>query len=85
MLWSGSVGKIAFFAAFLVEMGMGAEGALLMGAGFDLTHSYTVSSEVFFFDMLSAAGLMIRLGPYRYTAQQWEDSPLASVQAESHA
>ncbi|MGI9071310.1 MAG: MFS transporter [Bryobacteraceae bacterium] len=100
LLWLGSAGKIALFAALLVGMGMGAEvdiiaycmsryfglkafgttygyvfgafilagavGPLLMGAGFDLTHSYTVPLGVFFFAMLSAAGLMTRLGPYRY-------------------
>ena len=101
LLMFGTVGNIAFGAAFLIGMGMGAEGDLiafclsryfglrafgmaygyafgafvlagavgtwLMGAGFDLTHAYTVPLAGFASCMLLAAGLMTRLGPYRYS------------------
>src|SRR5258708_39567304 len=104
MLWVGSVGKIAVFAAFLVGLGMGAEvdliaycmsryfglksfgvaygfgfsafvlagalGTLLMGAGFDATHSYTFPPGIFFFSMAAAAAMMIRLGPHRCAPPQ---------------
>lgn len=71
------------FGAYILA---GAVGPLLMGGSFDLTHSYTVPLGTFCFAMLSAAGLMNQLGPYRYTAQQREeDALLASVQAESRA
>ena len=102
LLWAGNAGKVAVFAAFLIGLGMGAEGdiiafcmsryfglkafgtafgygfgsymlagavgALLMGAGFDLTHSYRVPLGVLFFSIVSAVGLMTRLGPYRFAA-----------------
>lgn len=101
-LMLGTAGKVALVPAFLIGMGMGAEGdiiayslsryfglrafgtafgyvfgtfvlagavgALLMGAGFDLTHAYTAPLAGFFVAMLLAAGLMTRLGPYRYAA-----------------
>jgi len=104
LLWAGSAGEIAVFAAFLVGLGMGAEvdiiaycmsryfglrafgtlygfgfgtfmlagavGALLMDMGFDLTHSYTVPLGALFFSILSAVGLMGRLGPYCYGARR---------------
>lgn len=109
LLWVGSAGKLALFAAFLVGLGMGAEadiiaytmsryfglrafgtaygygfgafvlagalGVFLMGAGFDLTHFYTLPLGIFFFAMLTAAGLMSRLGPYRYAARRAESVP----------
>src|SRR5260370_18256847 len=53
----------------------GALGVLLMGTGFDLTHSYTVPLAGFFIAVVLAAGLMTRLGPYRYAAQQAGDLP----------
>jgi MFS family permease len=64
----------------------GALGVLLMGAGFDLTHSYTVPLAGFFIAMVLAAGLMTRLGPYRYAAQQaGELPPVVKVHVGSHA
>jgi len=102
LLMFGAAGKIALPAAFLIGMGMGAEGdiiaysisryfglkafgtaygyafgsfvlagaagTLLMGVGFDFTRSYTVPLAGFFVAMLTAAGLMMRLGPYQYAA-----------------
>ena len=58
------------FGAFILA---GALGTLLMGIGFDLTHTYRVSLGVFVVAMLSAAALMTRLGPYRYTARQRDE------------
>jgi MFS family permease len=116
LLWVGSAGKVALFAAFLIGLGMGAEGDIiaysmsryfglrafgtaygygfgafvlagaagvfLMGAGFDSAHSYTVPLGIFFFAMLTAAGLMSRLGPYRYTARR-AAPVLAAANAEA--
>jgi len=117
MLMFGAAGRTALVPAFLIGMGMGAEGdviaysltryfglkafgtaygyafgifvlagalgALLMGVGFDLTHAYTVPLAGFFLAMLLAAGLMMRLGPYRYTAAQPHKKLLtASFEAE---
>jgi len=104
LLMLGAVGGIALGAAFLIGMGMGAEGdiiaysisryfglkafgtaygyafgsfvlsgaagTLLMGVGFDFTRSYTVPLAGFFVAMLTAAGLLLLLGPYRYAASQ---------------
>jgi MFS family permease len=120
LLLAGSAGKIALLAAFLVGLGMGAEGdiiafltsryfglramgiaygfgfgayvlagavgAFVMGASFDLTGSYSLPLAASFIAMLSAAALMTRLGPYRYsTPQADERRPLVSVQMGSHA
>jgi MFS family permease len=64
----------------------GALGVLLMGAGFDFTHSYTVPLGGFFVAMLLAAALMTRLGPYRYGAQQAGGlPPVVKVHVGSHA
>ena len=104
LLMLGAAGGIALGAAFLIGMGMGAEGdiiaysisryfglkafgtaygyafgsfvlsgaagTLLMGVGFDFTRSYTVPLAGFFVAMLTAAGLLLLLGPYRYAASQ---------------
>ena len=69
------------FGAFVLA---GALGTFLMGVGFDYTRSYTAPLVGFFVAMLLAAGLMLRLGPYRYAAgnAHGEDS-LAAVQLES--
>ena len=117
-LMFGAAGKVALGPAFLIGMGMGAEGdiiayslsryfglrafgtaygyafgmfvlagalgALLMGVGFDFTHAYTVPLAGFFLAMLLAAGLMTRLGPYRYAAARLhEEAPAAPVRVES--
>ena len=64
----------------------GALGVFLMGAGFDLSHSYSVPLGGFFVAMLSAIALMTRLGPYRYIAQRTgELAPMATVEAGSDA
>jgi MFS family permease len=62
----------------------GALGVWLMGAGFDLTHSYNVPLGGFFVAMLMAAGLMIRLGPYRYAPSEADKRrPLSGFEAGS--
>ncbi len=115
VLMFGAGGEFALGAAFLIGMGMGAEGdiigyslsryfglkafgtaygyafgsfvlagalgALLMGVGFDFTRSYTVPLVGFFVVMLTAAGLMMRLGPYRYApAHDQREHAVAAVQ-----
>ncbi len=57
----------AAFGAFVLA---GALGPLMMGAGFDLTGSYSGSLAAFFTATLIAAVLMTSLGPYRYGAHQ---------------
>jgi MFS family permease len=51
------------FGAFMIA---GALGTLLMGAGFDRFHSYTVPLGGFCVAMACAVVLLSRLGPYRY-------------------
>jgi MFS family permease len=51
------------FGAFLLA---GALGPLVMGAGFDLTGSYSPPLAVLFISASLAAVLMTQLGPYRY-------------------
>jgi MFS family permease len=65
------------FGAFVLA---GAVGTLLMSAGFDWTHSYTVPLAWFFAAMVVAIGLLTRLGPYRYAAESKKDSLLQQVQ-----
>lgn len=117
LLMIGSAGKIALGAAFLIGMGMGAEGdviaysisryfglrafgtaygyafgsfvlagavgTLLMGVGFDFTRSYSVPLAGFFVAMLTAAGLMMLLGPYRYAASQTHETLPATPAPEA--
>lgn len=117
LLILGAAGKITLGAAFLIGMGMGAEGdviaysisryfglkafgtaygyafgafvlagaagTLLMGVGFDFTRSYTVPLAGFFVAMLTAAGLMLLLGPYRYAASQTHEELPATPTREA--
>ena len=70
------------FGAFVLA---GALGTFLMGVGFDFTRSYTVPLVGFFVAMLLAAGLMLRLGPYRYAAGNAHgEVSLAAVQLEGN-
>jgi hypothetical protein len=100
LLWSEAVGLLAFAAAILVGLGVGAETDLMpyvvsryfglrafgeilgyvltawglggvidpfvMGVGFDATGSYSGVLLAFVVTTMVAAGLMARLGPYRF-------------------
>jgi MFS family permease len=55
------------FAAFALA---GALGPLVMGLGFDRTGSYRGPLILFFVAAMAAAGLMTRLGPYRFSPSQ---------------
>jgi MFS family permease len=68
------------FGAFVLA---GAIGTLLMGAGFDWTHSYTVPLAWFFAAMVVAIGLLTRLGPYRYAAESEDSRPLNPIHVAS--
>ena len=70
------------FAAFVLA---GAFGTLLMGAGFDWTHSYTAPLAWFVAAMVVALGLLTLLGPYRYAAEPEESLPLERAQSASGA
>lgn len=65
------------FGAFMLA---GAIGTLLMGAGYDWTHSYSVPLAWFFGAMVAALGLLARLGPYRNAAEPGESRPSRLVQ-----
>jgi hypothetical protein len=51
------------FGAFMIS---GSAGVLLMGAGYDRFHSYTVPLASFCAAMVLTTILLTRLGPYRY-------------------
>jgi cyanate permease len=75
----------AFGHAFGAFMLSGAAGTLLMGAGFDRTHSYTAPLAGFCIAMVVALGLLTRLGPYRYGVDGQETLPLVPARAVSSA
>jgi predicted MFS family arabinose efflux permease len=66
------------FAAFMLA---GAMGTLLMGAGFDHFHSYTVPLACFCGAVMCAVVLLSRLGPYRYGVEAAGKPPLEVVVA----
>ncbi len=70
------------FGAFMLA---GAAGVLLMGAGYDRFHSYTVPLAAFCAAMLLALLLLSRLGPYRYGATREVSPPLEPVPVSSGA
>jgi MFS family permease len=70
------------FAGFMLA---GAIGTLLMGAGFDHFHSYTVPLGCFCAAMACAVVLLTRLGPYRYGVEGERRPPLETVPAVSGA
>ncbi len=70
----------ATFGAFVLA---GALGPLAMGAGFDLTGSYSGPLAAFVTATLTASVLMTRLGPYRYGARGPQESePILRLQTE---
>ncbi|HEX6771763.1 MAG TPA: MFS transporter [Acidobacteriaceae bacterium] len=68
------------FAAFMIA---GAVGTLLMGAGFDHFHSYTVPLGCFCVAMVCALVLLGRLGAYRYGVESENAPPLEAVSTVS--
>ncbi len=70
------------FAAFMLA---GAAGTLLMGAGYDHFHSYSVPLGCFCVAMICAVALLTRLGPYRYGVESVRKPPLQAVPAVSGA
>ena len=70
------------FGAFMLA---GAAGVLLMGAGYDRFHSYTVPLAAFCGAMLLALLLLSRLGPYRYGVTHEVSPPLEPVPVSSGA
>ena len=75
----------AFGHAFGAFMLAGAAGTLLMGAGFDRTHSYTAPLAGFCVAMVVALGLLTRLGAYRYGVNGQEGVPLEPARVASSA
>jgi cyanate permease len=75
----------AFGLAFGAFMLAGAAGVLLMGAGYDRFHSYTVPLAGFCAAMVLALLLLSRLGPYRYGVTNEVSPPLEPVQVSSSA
>ena len=62
------------FAVFMISVGVG---PLLLGFSFDRWHSYRPMLAAFEFGLLIASAIFLRLGPYRFPAQeQMEDEPL---------
>jgi len=119
ILCTGVNGKMAFIAAFLSGLGMGAEvetmaymvsryfglaafgtaygvafgafmisgsaGVLLMGAGYDCFHSYSVPLASFCVAMVLSMILLARLGQYRYAVHDDASEAVASIQVPSSA
>lgn len=78
-LTSRYFGLRAFGTAFGVGFGSfmtaGSVGVLLMGAGYDHFHSYTVTLITLAVAMLGAIFLLALLGPYRFAAEARLDKP----------
>ena len=80
--WFAEIYSLVFGAFALA----GAFGPLLMGAGFDFTGSYRLPLVAFFAATLVAAVLMTRLGPYRYRANQRDETEqILPLQAEDQS
>jgi hypothetical protein len=65
------------FGAFMIS---GSAGVLLMGAGYDGFHSYTIPLAGLCAAMVLALVLLTRLGPYRYGVQ-----PIQPVEVSTSA
>jgi MFS family permease len=119
ILCTGVSGKLAFGAAFLSGLGMGAEvetmaymvsryfglaafgtsygvafgafmisgsaGVLLMGAGYDRFHSYSVPLASFCVAMVLSMILLTRLGRYRYAVHDGASEAVVPLQVPSNA
>lgn len=70
------------FGAFMIS---GAAGVLLMGAGYDRFHSYTIPLAGLCGAMVVALILLTRLGPYRYGVEAETLQTIESIQVPSGA
>jgi MFS family permease len=70
------------FAAFMIS---GSAGVLLMGAGYDRFHSYTVPLAGLAVAMVIALFLLTRLGPYRYGVEADMNRPIKPLEVPSGA
>jgi MFS family permease len=70
------------FAAFMIA---GSAGVLLMGAGYDRFHSYTVPLAALGAAMVLALVLLTRLGPYRYGVGPKTDQSMKPMEVSSGA
>jgi cyanate permease len=75
----------AYGHAFGSYMLAGAAGVLLMGAGYDRFHSYTVPLAGFCGAMLLTLILLTRLGPYQYGVEAESDRPIKPLEVPSGA
>lgn len=75
----------AYGHAFASYMLSGAAGVLLMGAGYDRFHSYTVPLAGFCGAMLLTLILLTRLGPYRYGVEAEPNLPMEPLEMPSGA
>jgi MFS family permease len=75
----------AYGHAFASYMLAGAAGVLLMGAGYDRFHSYTVPLAGFCGAMLLTLILLTRLGPYQYGVEAETIETVKAIQAPSGA
>jgi MFS family permease len=75
----------AYGHAFASYMLAGAAGVLLMGAGYDRFHSYTVPLAGFCGAMLLTLILLTRLGPYRYGVEAKPNLPMQPLEVPSGA
>jgi MFS family permease len=70
------------FAAFMIA---GSSGVLLMGAGYDRFHSYTVPLAALGAAMVLALVLLTRLGPYRYGVGPKTEQSMKPMEVSSGA
>jgi MFS family permease len=70
------------FGAFMIS---GSAGVLLMGAGYDRFHSYTVPLACFCGAMVFALFLLTRLGEYKYGVEADTKQPINPLQVPSGA
>ena len=70
------------FGAFMIS---GSAGVLLMGAGYDRFHSYTVPLAGLAIAMVIALFLLTRLGPYRYGVETHTSQPIKPLEVPSGA
>lgn len=73
----------AYGHAFGTYMLSGAAGVLLMGAGYDRFHSYTVPLACFCGAMVLTLGLLTRVGQYRYGVESETNQTVKPVQVPS--